>query len=106
MADVWTSLNISGKEAQTVLDEVGITLNMNSIADDTRKPMDPSGIRFGTPAITTRGFKEEDCEQVAEMMIEAMKHRDDSEKKKVIREKIRLLAEKFPIPDTFISSHV
>jgi glycine hydroxymethyltransferase len=51
---VWTSLGISGKEAQTVLDEVGITLNMNSIADDTRKPMDPSGIRFGTPAITTR----------------------------------------------------
>ena len=46
LADVWFSIGISGKEAQTVLDEVGITLNMNSIADDTRKPMDPSGIRF------------------------------------------------------------
>jgi glycine hydroxymethyltransferase len=46
LADVWSSIGISGKEAQTVLDEVGITLNMNSIADDTRKPMDPSGIRF------------------------------------------------------------
>lgn len=54
LADIWSSLGISGKEGQIVLDEVGITLNMNSIAGDTRKPMDPSGIRFGTPAITTR----------------------------------------------------
>ena len=50
-------------KAQTVLDEVGITLNMNMIADDPRKPMDPSGIRFGTPAITTRGFKERECKK-------------------------------------------
>lgn len=54
LADIWGSIGVSGKEAQTVLDEVGITLNMNAIADDPRKPMDPSGIRFGTPAITTR----------------------------------------------------
>ena len=55
-----------------MLDEVGITLNMNAIADDTRKPLDPSGIRFGTPAITTRGFMEADCAEVAELMIEAL----------------------------------
>src|SRR5215831_17565797 len=61
LADVWSSFGIGGKEAETVLDEVGMTLNMNAIADDTRKPMDPSGIRFGTPAITTRGFMEKDC---------------------------------------------
>jgi glycine hydroxymethyltransferase len=102
LADVWSSLQISGKEAQTVLDEVGITLNMNSIADDTRKPMDPSGIRFGTPAITTRGFLEADCTLVAELMIEAMQNKDNLDKKTEIREKVRLLAEKFPIPDSFV----
>lgn len=102
LADVWSSLGVSGKEAQTVLDEVGITLNMNSIADDTRKPMDPSGIRFGTPAITTRGFKESDCALVAELMIEAMQNKDDVTKKTEIREKIRVIAEKFPIPDSFV----
>src|SRR5690606_27653458 len=68
LADVYGSLGVTGKEAQTVLDEVGITLNMNSIAGDTRKPLDPSGIRFGTPAITTRGFKEAECKKVAEFM--------------------------------------
>ncbi len=104
LADVYSSLGISGKDAQTVLDEVGITLNMNSIADDTRKPLDPSGIRFGTPAITTRGFWENECAIVAELMIETIKNKDNTEKKAEIRQKIRLLAEKFPIPDTFIHS--
>ena len=52
LADVFGSLGIPGKEAEEVLDRAGITLNKNAIADDTRKPMDPSGIRFGTPAIT------------------------------------------------------
>lgn len=102
LADVWSSLGVSGKDAQTVLDEVGITLNMNSIADDTRKPMDPSGIRFGTPAITTRWLKESDCALVAELMIEAMKNKDNIEKKWEIREKVRWIAEKFPIPDSFV----
>jgi glycine hydroxymethyltransferase len=106
LADVWGSLGISGKEAQILLDEVGITLNMNSIADDTRKPLDPSGIRFGTPAITTRGFKEADSITVAELMIEAMIHKDNAEKKSQIREQIRLLAEKFPVPDSFIKTSI
>lgn len=102
LADVWGSLGVTGKEAQTVLDEVGITLNMNSIADDTRKPLDPSGIRFGTPAITTRGFREDDSAHVAELMIEALKNKDNPTIKTRIREEIRSLAHKFPIPDTFI----
>jgi len=102
LADVWTSLGISGKEAQTVLDEVGITLNMNSIANDTRKPMDPSGIRFGTPAITTRWLREDDCAFVAELMIDTMIHKDDVEKKKQIHNSIIELARKFPIPDAFV----
>lgn len=101
LADVYGSLGITGKEAQTVLDEVGITLNMNSIAEDTRKPLDPSGIRFGTPAITTRGFTEQECEMVAEMMVEALKHKDDEKKKANIKKKIVALAKKFPVPKTF-----
>jgi glycine hydroxymethyltransferase len=102
LADVFGSLGVTGKEAQTVLDEVGITLNMNSIANDTRKPLDPSGIRFGTPAITTRGFKEEDCAQVAELLIETLKNKDDADKKAEIKAKIKTLAHAHPIPTSFV----
>ncbi len=102
LADVFGSLGVTGKEAQTVLDEVGITLNMNSIAGDTRKPLDPSGIRFGTPAITTRGFKEADCAQVAELLLETLKNKDDAGKKEEIKIKIKALASKFPIPESFV----
>ncbi len=102
LADVFGSLGVTGKEAQTVLDEVGITLNMNSIAGDTRKPLDPSGIRFGTPAITTRGFKEADCAQVAELLLETLKNKDNTEKKEEIKQKIKALASKFPIPESFV----
>ena len=102
LADVFGSLGVTGKEALTVLDEVGITLNMNSIAGDTRKPLDPSGIRFGTPAITTRGFKEEDCAIVAELLIETLRNKDDEGKKKEIKAKIMELAEKHPIPEKFV----
>ena len=102
LADVFGSLGVTGKEAQTVLDEVGITLNMNSIAGDTRKPLDPSGIRFGTPAITTRGFKEEDCAQVAGLMIEVLKNKDDKKIKEKVHKEIIRLAKKFPIPKKFV----
>jgi glycine hydroxymethyltransferase len=102
LADVFGSLGVTGKEAQTVLDEVGITLNMNSIAGDTRKPLDPSGIRFGTPAITTRGFKEADCAIVAELLIETLKNKDNAEKKAEIKAKVKSLAHAHPIPKSFV----
>jgi glycine hydroxymethyltransferase len=102
LADVYGSLGISGHEAETLLDEVGITLNKNSIADDTRKPMDPSGIRFGTPAITTRKFKEKECIQVAELMVETLKNKDNKKTLKRIHEDIKKLCKKFPIPDKFV----
>jgi glycine hydroxymethyltransferase len=101
LADVFGSLGVTGKEAQIVLDEVGITLNMNSIAGDTRKPMDPSGIRFGAPAITTRGFKEKDCAQVAELIIKTLKNKDNKKVKESIHKEIKKLAKKFPIPKYF-----
>jgi len=102
LADVYGSLGVTGKEAQTALDEVGITLNMNAIADDTRKPLDPSGIRFGTPAITTRGFKEEQCARVAEMMIAVLKDKDNDELKESVHNEVKVLAGKFPIPEKFV----
>ncbi len=102
LADVFGSLSMTGKDAETLLDEVGITLNKNSIADDTRGPMDPSGIRFGPPAITTRGFGEKECARVAELMVEAMKNKDDKKRHGEIREEIRALCKKFPIPEVFV----
>lgn len=102
LADVFSTYGIGGKEAETLLDEVGITLNMNAIADDTRKPMDPSGIRFGTPAITTRGFKEKDCARVAELMIETLKNRETAKALKAIREEIRKMAKKHPVPEKLV----
>lgn len=98
LADV-TSLGIDGAVAEEVLDEVGITLNKNVIADDPNPPMKPSGIRFGTPAITTRRFTEKECARVAEIMIEVLRnHKDDAVKKRA-HEEIKALASAFPIPD-------
>jgi glycine hydroxymethyltransferase len=102
LADVFGSLGIAGKEAERLLDEVGITLNKNAIADDTRSPMDPSGIRFGTPAITTRKFTEKESARVAELIVDALQNRSDSAKLVSIREEIKQLCAKFPIPDTFV----
>jgi glycine hydroxymethyltransferase len=102
LADVWGSLGVGGQDAEVLLDRVGITLNKNSIADDTRKPMDPSGIRFGTPAITTRGFKEKECARVAELMIEALQNRTDENKLNAIHQEIKDLCGTFPIPDSFV----
>ncbi len=101
LADVFGSMDIPGKEAEKVLDEVGITLNKNSIADDVRGPMDPSGIRFGTPAITTRGLKEKECAKVAEWMIQALQNRNDKKKLAAIKKEVEKLCKKFPIPQTF-----
>ncbi|HWB34061.1 MAG TPA: serine hydroxymethyltransferase [Candidatus Paceibacterota bacterium] len=102
LADVFGSLGIPGKEAEALLDRVGITLNKNVIADDTRSPMDPSGIRFGTPAITTRGFKEAESAHVAELMIDALKNKDNEARLAEIHNEIKAGCEKFPIPDSFV----
>lgn len=102
LADVFGSLGVTGQEAEAVLDEVGITLNKNVIANDTRKPMDPSGVRFGTPALTTRGFTEEDSAKVATLMIDTLKNKEDKKKKEEIREQVRMMALAHPIPEVFV----
>jgi glycine hydroxymethyltransferase len=98
LADV-TALNINGHDAEVVLDEVGMTLNKNMIADDPNPPMRPSGIRFGTPAITTRGFKEKECARVAELMIETLRNHEDASVKVKVQSEIKEMAKAFPIPD-------
>lgn len=102
LADVFGSIGVTGQEAEDVLDEVGITLNKNSIADEPRSMFDPSGIRFGTPAITTRGMKATQATRIAELMIEAMKNKDDEATKDRIKHEIQEMADAFPIPDTFV----
>lgn len=100
LADVFGSLGVTGAEAEDVLDRAGITLNKNAIADDTRKPLDPSGIRFGTPAITTRGFGEEECRTVARAMVNVLRDRSEENVKRVMEE-IRVLATSHPTPESF-----
>ena len=101
LLDAWASFGISGGEAEALLDRAGITLNKNAIADDTRKPMDPSGIRFGTPAMTTRGFREAESAQVAEIMIDVLTKRDETVVEKAKRE-VTQLAHTHPIPESFL----
>ncbi len=102
LADVFGSLGITGQEAETVLDEVGITLNKNMIADETRTAMDPSGIRFGTPAMTTRGMKEGEATKLAEIMITTMQAKDDTAKKAELQKEVQALCEAFPVPEKFV----
>jgi len=102
LADVFGSLGVTGQEAEVVLDEVGITLNKNMIADEPRTAMDPSGIRFGTPAMTTRGMKEGEATMLAELMIAAMRAKDDAEKKASLKAEVTALCERFPVPESFV----
>lgn len=101
LADVFGSLGITGQEAETVLDSVGITLNKNMIANEPRTALDPSGIRFGTPAMTTRGMKEEEATKLAELMIQALKAKDNQTELSMIRNEVKVMCEKFPVPETF-----
>ncbi|MCB9798968.1 serine hydroxymethyltransferase [Candidatus Nomurabacteria bacterium] len=92
-----TPLGLTGKIAEKALDVAGITLNKNMIPDDPRSPMDPSGIRFGTPALTTRGMKEAEMEIVADLMHEAMTNHNDEAKLKNVRQQVNALTSKFPL---------
>ena len=77
LADVYSSFGIDGKVAETAIDKIGLTLNANAIPDDQLPAYRPSGIRLGTPALTTRGLREEHMAKIAEWMLQAITHRDD-----------------------------
>lgn len=86
---------ITGKEAETALDKVGITVNKNTIPYETRSPFVTSGIRIGTPAVTTRGMKEKEMDLIGEYIFECLKNIDNEEKLKEIQKKVFELSEKF-----------
>lgn len=98
LVDVQTSFGLHGGEAEEILDLIGITLNKNVIPDDPLPPFRPSGIRLGTPAITTRGLKEEHMEQLAEWMLQAIKARGDGKKLEALKKEVAALARQFPLP--------
>jgi glycine hydroxymethyltransferase len=98
LADVNKSFGIDGKVVEAALDAIGLTLNANAVPDDPLPPFRPSGIRLGTPAITTRGLKEADMEQIAEWMKQAIDNREDAEKLNEIAEEVHQFASKFPLP--------
>ncbi len=102
LADVYSSLEVTGQEAERVLDQIGITLNKNMIADEPRTAMDPSGIRFGTPAMTTRGMKEVEATQLAEHMIAALQTPKDETKLTALHDEVQALCERFPVPERFV----
>jgi len=89
---------LNGKLVQEALDLAGITVNKNSIPFDTESPFKGGGIRVGTPAVTTRGMKEPDMETVARLMHEVIENRDDAAKLAAIREEVRELNRRFPLP--------
>ena len=92
-----TPQGLTGKEAQLAFDRAGITLNKNMIPDDPRSPMNPSGIRFGTPALTTRGMKEPEMELIAGMMNEVVEHRADDAYLLGVKERVGELTRRFPL---------
>jgi glycine hydroxymethyltransferase len=98
LADVYKSFGIDGKVAEVALDKIGLTLNANSVADDPLPPFKPSGIRLGTPAITTRGLKEEHMAQIADWMKQAIDGRDDETTLAKLRDEVRVFVEQFPLP--------
>lgn len=97
LIDTFTSKGITGKECEILLDKVGITVNKNSIPNDTLPPMTTSGIRIGTPAVTTRGMKEEEMKLIALYINEAINNKDDAEKLENIHQSVKSLTKKFPL---------
>jgi glycine hydroxymethyltransferase len=89
--------DLTGKIAEAALDAVGITVNMNMIPYDPRKPMDPSGMRLGTPTLASRGMGVEEMDVVADLIDRALKGRDDDAAKKTITEDVRALCARFPL---------
>ena len=98
LADVQKSFDINGKVAEEALDKIGLTLNKNSVPDDVNPPFKPSGIRLGTPALTTRGLTEKHMPLIAEWMKQAIDARDDEKKLASLRAEVKKFLLDFPLP--------
>lgn len=98
LANVYKSFGLDGKEVERALDAIGLTLNANSVPDDPLPPFRPSGIRLGTPALTTRGMKEADMPWIADMMMAAIESRHSPDDVARLREEVRVKMQQFILP--------
>jgi glycine hydroxymethyltransferase len=98
LADIFKSFELDGKIAEEAIDKIGLSLNKNAIPDDTLPPFRPSGIRLGTPAITTRGLIESDMATIAKWMKQAVENHNDEESLKAIRQEVKDFSLKYPLP--------
>lgn len=98
LVDVYSSFGIDGKTAERAMDKIGLTLNANSIPNDKLPMFTPSGIRLGTPAITSRGMKEEQMERIAEWMRFAIENRDNPKELAKVKKEVADFARLFPLP--------
>lgn len=96
--DVKASRGLTGKDAEKILDRINITCNKNTIPNDKEKPFVTSGIRLGTPAVTTRGFKEKEIKEVARLIDEALRNHQNEEKLSSLKNEVVTLLSKFPLP--------
>ena len=93
-----TSKNLNGREAEQALDKIGISVSRSTIPNDPNPPMKPSGVRFGTPALTTRGMKEPEIILIAELIDQAIINRADENKLAQLKLQVKKLCGKFPLP--------
>lgn len=93
-----TSKDITGKEAETIFDRIGVSVSRSTIPNDTNPPMNPSGVRFGTPAITTRGLKEAETRKLVEWMDLAVQNRENIEILEDIKKEVEGVCREFPVP--------
>ena len=92
------ALDCTGQEAEDALSNVNITVNKNAIPNDPQPARVTSGLRLGTPSITSRGFKEEDVQQMAQLIVRTLNHRGDEKIAETIRQEVEALTNQFPVP--------
>ena len=97
LVDVKSSVNLTGKEAETILDKINITVNKNTIPNDSESPIKTSGIRLGSPAMTTRGLKEKDFINIGKIISKALKNRDRDDILNSLKEEVLTITNKFPL---------
>ena len=97
LVDVKSSVGLTGKSAELILDTVNITCNKNTIPNDSEKPMITSGIRLGTPALTTRGMKEKEMQEVAILLDKALRNPNNDQIKEEVKKEVIALTKKFPL---------
>ncbi len=93
-----TSKGVTGKEAEIILENVGISVSRSTIPNDPNPPMNPSGVRFGTPALTSRGMKEDEVKKIVVWINKAIENKADENKLKEIKEEVRNMCLKFSVP--------